>query len=545
MENNASLLIEHFKDLLKTPQDVEKINAYILQLAVQGRLLPQDEQDEPACKLLERIRAEKESLVKQGLIKKEKPLPPVSLKEVPFEIPKSWVWTRLGEIMEFNYGKSLPEKKRLEGFIPVYGSNGLVGYHSTPLVLNSCIIIGRKGSSGAVNLSNNACWVIDTAYYVSSLNNLDEIFVFYMLKSLRLDQLGKGIKPGLNRLEAYNIPIPLPPLPEQKRIVAKVEELFELTAALGKKLQKAQKTSGQLSRSAYVNLAEAADRQALNKNWAFLKANFDLLSTQKEQIGHLRQTVLQLAVQGRLLPQNEQDEPAQILLERIRAEKERLIKEGRIKKENPLPPVSQKEVPFDIPKSWVWTRLGEITIKLGAGSTPKGGKSVYKDSGIKFIRSQNVWNDGLKLDNVAFISKEINHKMINSVVRPKDILLNITGASIGRSSLVFDDFDIGNVNQHVAIIRLLDPEIRYFTHLYMISSYVFNLIMQVQVGVSREGLSMMKLKNFPIPLPPLPEQKRIVAKVEELLALCNRLETKLEQSEQTRRHLLETLLRQN
>lgn len=229
----------------------------------------------------------------------------------------------------------------------------------------------------------------------------------------------------------------------------------------------------------------------------------------------LKNSILQLAIQGKLVEQREEEGTARELLGRIKSEKEQLIKDGKIKKEKPLPEIREDEIPFDIPENWEWVRLGELCEKIGSGSTPTGGKSVYKESGIKFLRSQNIYNEGLRMEGVAYISEEQNKQ--GSIVKPRDILLNITGGSIGRCALVPDDFDIANINQHVMIIRNLVLDNRFLLHYILISPYVQSMIMSVQVGVSREGISAEKLKNFLIPLPPLGEQKRIVAKIEELM----------------------------
>lgn len=182
--------------------------------------------------------------------------------------------------------------------------------------------------------------------------------------------------------------------------------------------------------------------------------------------------------------------------------------------------------PFPLPSSWSWVRLEDLTVKLGAGSTPLGGKKVYQSAGIKFLRSQNVWNDGLRLGDVAFIDEKTHAEMRGTWVEPGDILLNITGASIGRSAVVPDGFDAANVSQHVAIVRLADKRSRRFVHLCITSPYFQRRVMDVQVGVSREGLSMKRLRDFVIPLPPPDEQKHIVAKVDQLMALCDELEAK-------------------
>ena len=233
----------------------------------------------------------------------------------------------------------------------------------------------------------------------------------------------------------------------------------------------------------------------------------------------LKNSILQMAVQGKLVPQDPNDEPASVLLEKIRAEKQRLVKEGKLKKEKPLQPIANNEIPFNVPETWEWVRLNDICTKIGSGSTPTGGKTVYANQGIKFIRSQNVYDDGLRLGNVVFISEEINKQQIGSCVYPNDVLLNITGGSIGRCAIVPDDFDGANINQHVMIIRLADTSIKKFIHTVLISSYIQNMIMGVQVGVSREGLSATKLKSFLIPIPPFAEQMRILARIEEMLPL--------------------------
>jgi type I restriction enzyme S subunit len=257
--------------------------------------------------------------------------------------------------------------------------------------------------------------------------------------------------------------------------------------------------------------------------------HFTTLATAPEGIPRLRELILQLAVQGKLGTQDPGDEPASVLLERIKKEKDRLVKSGDIKSDGKYETVKKDEISFPIPKTWQWVRLGELTQKIGSGSTPRGGRAVYQVDGIKFIRSQNVWNDGLYLEGVARISNKIHQSMDFTLVQPRDILLNITGASIGRSCIVPDDFDEGNVNQHVSIIRSVDNDIRLFLHYCIISPYFQNRIMDVQVGMSREGLSKKVLRDLLIPLPPLAEQHRIVEKVDRLMALCDELEARQQQ----------------
>ena len=178
----------------------------------------------------------------------------------------------------------------------------------------------------------------------------------------------------------------------------------------------------------------------------------------------------------------------------------------------------EDEIPFDLPDGWAWSRLLPLTTKIGAGSTPTGGAAVYSDSGIKFIRSQNVYDDGLVLDDVAYISESINQKKAGSIVKAKDILLNITGGSIGRCALVPDDFDIANVNQHVIIIRLIDTRLRHYLHSVIISPYIQEQIFSKQVGSGRGGLSAETLSTFLIPVPPIQEQSFIREKMNQCVS---------------------------
>lgn len=239
----------------------------------------------------------------------------------------------------------------------------------------------------------------------------------------------------------------------------------------------------------------------------------------------LRQAVLQAAIQGKLTKQLPEDGDARDLLAEIQAEKAKLITEKRTKKENPLETIAKDEVPFDVSNSWSWAKLGDLCLKIGAGNTPPGGKNsdVYKTDGIKFIRSMNVYNDGLHYEGMVYISEELASKRAGSAVIAKDMLLNITGGSIGRCAIVPNDFDIGNVNQHVLIIRCVNEQCRSYIHLVICSPLIQAAINEKAVG-DKAGFSANKAKNLLIPLPPLAEQHRIVARVDELMAKIDELE---------------------
>ena len=273
-----------------------------------------------------------------------------------------------------------------------------------------------------------------------------------------------------------------------------------------------------------------------------LLSNLNLLATATGGVARLRELILTLAVQGKLVPRDPKDEPASALLKKIRAEKDRLIAEGKIKRDKQLAGIAEEEKPFGLPKGWEWVRLNTLLQKIGAGSTPLGGREVYVPSGVKFLRSQNVWDDGLRLNGVAFIKPTTHEKMSGTVVVANDLLFNITGASIGRCAVVPSDFDEANVSQHVTIVRTVLPALNAFLHKVLVSRHVQQAVMDVQVGVSREGLSIAKLGQFLIPVPPLAEQTRIVTRVEELMRLCDALEAKGQLEATQHAQLISTLL---
>ena len=433
---------------------------------------------------------------------------------MPFEIPDSWEWARLGSVV-YNRGQTSPSTEFC------YIDIGSIDNKNQKLNPTDTTIAPDKAPSRARKLVDmgdilystvrpylhNMC-IIDrefphipiasTGFAVLTCHaNLLNKYLFYYLMSPDFDAYAnntdnaKGVAyPAINDDRLYKALIPIPPVAEQHRIVSAID-------------------------SVNMPLREYGSKEETLR----------ILNTSFPE--NLKKSILQEAVQGKLVPQDLSDEPAEALLERIRVEKQRLIKEGKVKKDKRESVIFRRdnshyekrgsevvciddEIPFDIPELWSWCRLNELCTKIGAGSTPTGGKTIYVPEGIKFIRSQNVYNDGLKLNDISYITEEINAKKKGSIVRSKDILLNITGGSIGRCAVVPDDFDIANVNQHVMIIRLVEPKMRHWIHTILISEYIQNLIMDVQVGVSREGLSATKLMNFLIPVPPISEQNRIL-----------------------------------
>lgn len=242
----------------KQSEFISHLRQSVLQEAIEGKLTTEWRKQNPklisgenhASKLLEKIKAEKDRLIKEGKIKKDKPLPPITDSEKPFDLPDGWVWCRLGNICNFIYGDSLTKAQcKPDGKYPVYGSNGIVGYYDKFLTDKKAIIIGRKGSAGALNICQEPSWTTDVAYYIEKTESTNFRFLFYLLKSLRLEELGKGIKPGVNRNEAYNLLIPLSPPVEQQAIVERVNKLMAMIDELEKQVTERKGQAEQLMQS--------------------------------------------------------------------------------------------------------------------------------------------------------------------------------------------------------------------------------------------------------------------------------------------------------
>ena len=262
-----------------------------------------------------------------------------------------------------------------------------------------------------------------------------------------------------------------------------------------------------------------------------LLAHYDRVADSPDAVSRLRRFVLDLAVRGRLVEQYPADEPASELLKSIAKVKEQLGVKHQVA------PLAAEEVPFHLPAGWHWSRIGELCTKTGSGSTPRGGKNAYSQIGIPFFRSQNVYNDGLRLDDVAYIGSDIHARMAGTTVQARDLLLNITGGSMGRCCRIPDEFSEGNISQHVAIIRPTISKMTDYLHKLVLSPYFQAFIFDQQTGAGRGGLPKHKMDRIAVAVPPICEQRRIVAKVNELMTLCDQLEETRTKREETRDRL--------
>ena len=474
--------------------NAQQLRNSILQEAIEGRLVPQDPNDEPASVLLERIREEKKRLVKEGKLKK-KDLEeiPISEDEKLFEIPESWEWVRIKAILSLQAGKNVTSAdihSEQNGVFkyPCYGGNGLRGYVKNYNNEGSYPLIGRQGAlCGNVNMAHGQFWATEHAVVTDGWGMTDVKWQYFFLIALNLNRYATATaQPGLAVSNIIEVPIPLPPLAEQKRIVAKIEELLPKVEEYGKA------------------------QDALNK-------------LNEELPERLKKSILQEAIEGRLVPQDPNDEPASVLLDKIRAEKKRLVKEGKLKKKDlEETPIEENEIPFKIPESWEWCKLGTIAALIGGFAFKS---HEYTSSGSRVIRISDITENGFINKNV--VRFPFTDKLSQYVILEGDILMAMTGGTVGKSLYVkYLPEETMLLNQRVALIR---PNIVFTDYIdYVIKSQHIQGIITEAKNSTNDNISMGDLYNFPIPLPPLVEQKRIVAKIEELFSVLDSIKESLE-----------------
>lgn len=456
IDMNPQTFFDHFERLTDAPNAVARLRELILHLAVQGNLIEQDSTDEPSARLLERIETERRRLVKEKKIRGAKPLPFVSEDEKPFEIPSTWQWVRLGEIGDWGAGAT-PDRKNPDyyGGSTFWFKSGELndGYISeseetiTNLALQKCslrlnqpgdVLIAMYGATiGKVAILEKTATTNQAVCACTCFASVYNRFLFLLLKAYKTrftNQGAGGAQPNISREKIIHTVAPLPPFEEQKRIVAKVDELMRLCDELERVQAERREARQRLNRATLDGLLAARDAAEFQARWQTITDNFPTLTAAPDQIGKLRQTVLQLAVQGKLTRQDPQDEPAPALLQRIRAERERLIKEKKLKRADPLPPVNFNETPFALPSGWTWTYLDAISNAIHYGYTASA-NPILTD--VRLLRITDIQNGKVDWDSVP--GCEIDKETLPGFeLNDSDILIARTGGTIGKSYLVED-----------------------------------------------------------------------------------------------------------
>ena len=552
---------------------IRKLRELILELAVRGKLVPQDPTEEPASLLLERIATEKAGLIKAKKIKKPKALPEITEDEKPFELPTGWEWVRLGDIGNIGSSSRVHKEDWKDNGIPFYRAREIVKLSQNAPFQNELFIsdelFQELSSKGLVPEHNDimltGVGTIGVPYIVQEedefyfkdasvliLKNtyripprfLSEIFKSsYWKKIIHANSMGTTVH-TLTIVRANEVLIPLPPVSEQHRIVAKVDELMALCDQLEQQTEASIDAHATLVETLLSTLTDSADADELAQNWARIAEHFDTLFTTEKSIDALKQNILQLAVMGKLVPQNPDDEPASVLLDKIATEKAILIKEKKIKKQKPLPPISDDEKPFDLPVGWEWCRLDDICYGITSGSTPPK-SNFFQDPGIPYLKVYNIRNQKIDFDyRTQFVDEDCHtSKLKRSLLLPGDVIMNIVGPPLGKIAIIPNDYPEWNCNQAIAIFRPIIIGFNNYIYTYLTAGMFLDSIDLIGTA-GQDNISVTKSRSILLPTPPLAEQKRIVTKVNELFEICDQLKDKLQQSRQSQVHLTDALVDQ-
>ena len=478
-----------------TPQE---LRASILQQAIQGKLVEQCPEEGTGEELFQKIQAEKLTMIKAGKIKKEKPLPEIVEDEIPFDIPDTWKWIYLNSAISLLSGSDLQPSKYnavSKGIPYITGASNIENHqllinrwteHPNNIAYKGDLLLTCKGTVGKTIILQEAevhiarqlmaitPILIDTRY--------TQFFVECQVESLKAK--AKSMIPGIERDNVLKLLLPLPPLAEQKRIVTKLEEILPL-----------------------IDRYEAA--------WNKLE------EFNKRFPNDMQKSILQLAIQGKLVPQLPEEGTGEELFQQIQAEKQAQIKAGKIKKEKPLPEIADDEIPFDIPESWKWIKLGEVASVLGGKRIPAGRTLTTDNTGYKYIRVSDMKNGSVLTDNLLYVPTDIYPSISRYVIHKEDVYITVAG-TIGRVGKIPPEIDGANLTENAdrLVFQIIDQD---WLIKCLESSLVQQQIIDATTKVGQPKLAIKRIQELLIPLPPLAEQKRIVAKLEEILPLCERL----------------------
>ncbi|MBO8084840.1 MAG: restriction endonuclease subunit S [Marichromatium sp.] len=565
---NPDRLLALYERIADAPDAVTRLRRFILDLAVRGKLVPQDPADEPADDLLKRIAEEKAQLSVLGVIKTERQRNESTSSFDRFKLPEGWAWTELRTICtSVTDGDHQPPPKAESGvpFLVISDiRTGIINYSPARFVprdyfdaLDSIrkprsgdllyTLVGSFGIPVVVSSSEEFCvqrhiGILRPSQFVVVAflaRAMESEFVFQQADACATDIAQKTVPlAGLRRLS-----IPLPPLAEQHRIVAKVDELMALCDRLEAARARRESTRERLAAASLARLnTPDPDPATFTDHARFVLDALPALTTRADQIKQLRQTILNLAVRGKLVPQDPADEPAAELLERIASAKSFLAGIRGIRRVKALPPITDVETRFDLPDGWAWARLGNLSQFVTSGS--RDWAQYYSNEGAIFVRMGNLSKENyrLRLDHVQRVTPPADGEGTRTRLEAGDILISITG-DVGMLGLVPEGFGEAYINQHTAMVRPM-PEMRglYLPELFR-SPFAQDQFKAPQRGL-KNSFRLTDVNQFVVPLPPLAEQHRIVAKVDELMALCDRLEASLATADNSRRRLLDALLRE-
>ncbi|WP_126936746.1 restriction endonuclease subunit S [Xanthomonas sp. DAR33341] len=563
-----ALLTGNLPLLAGSPNGIKKLRELILELAVRGKLVPQDPNDEPASELLKRITEEKVRLVAIGQIKKPKPLEGVAAEEWPFELPVGWEWSRLGEVSTYIQRGKGPVYVEQSDFRVVsqkcvrwagldlkparfVAPESLVKYEPIRFLRSGDILWNSTGT-GTIgracvveNCSEDEKLVVDSHVTIVRPTGLLPVFLWRWIQSPSVQSELEGNASGTtNQIELNTSKViahltPIPPLAEQHRIVAKVDELMTLCDRLEARQGDADSAHAQLVQALLDSLTQASDAEDFAQSWQRLADHFHTLFSTESSIGALKQTLLQLAVMGKLVPQDSNEEPAHEAIARFSAEKKRLSKNRKIKEQ--LEPLDGADKPFGLPPGWMWQWMPDVSFfQEGPGIMAKD----FRSSGVPLIRISGMHGSFVSLDGCNFLEEDMAEgKWSHFRLELGDIVLSAS-ASLGKVAKIGSD-TVGSI-AYTGLVRFKVFEFLFddYLVLFLRSSEFARQIDNSKKGAAISHFGPTHLRKMIIPVPPFKEQQRIVAKVDQLMALCDQLKSRLSEARQVNEHLTNALIGQ-
>lgn len=551
---------------------IKKLRELILELAVRGKLVPQDPNDKSASVLLDKIVKEKARLIKEGKIKKQKPLPEIAEDEMPFDLPVGWEWVRLGEVGNIFNGNSISARVKeakytnIEGGLPFiatkdvgYGweeldyGNGIsipkdepkfkVAHKGTVLICaeggsagKKCGITTQDICFGNKLFANDLYGNIESSYILA--NYLSPTFFCQFSDKMT------GIIGGISAAKFSQLLLPIPPLAEQNRIVDKVDELMDLCNRLEQQQIDNNAAHKILVETLLATLTNTADQREFTEAWRRIANHFETLFTTGQSVDRLKQTILQLAVMGKLVPQDPTDESASVLLEQIAIEKERLIKEAKIKKQKPLPEITDEDKTFELPMGWEWVRFSQLSQEVSTG--PFGTmihKGDYIEGGTPLINPSHMIDCKIVEESSVAVNEKKANALSSYKLNDGDIVMARRG-ELGRCALVTKREDGWLCGTGSFRLKFHKNIYRSYILLLFKTTWVKGYLGGKSVGATMTNLNHGILNNLPILLPPSSEQHRIVAKVDELMALCDTLKDRLNDAQTTQIQLANAVVEQ-
>lgn len=557
----TALLTDNLPLLAGAPNGIKKLRELILELAVRGKLVPQDPEDLSARTGLDASRTERARAMLEGKIKKEKPAIEVADSEQPFELPDGWAWCRIVDTGNYINGLAFKPSDWSSVGRPIIRIQNLSGrnaeFNRTEREVDASVVVDPgdilvswsatldafiwRGEQGVLN---------QHIFRVTPSNIVSAQYLYWLLKwAIKVladsDHAHGLVMAHINRGPFLAQPIGLPPLTEQNKIVVKIDELMALCDRLEARQTDADSAHAQLVQALLGSLNQARDAEDFAQSWRRLAEHFHPLFTTESSIDALKQTLLQLAVMGKLVPQDPSDEPASELLERMSVGKTELIRTGMLKAPKSLPNIRPEETPYELPQTWAWVRLGEVSEFIN-GDRGKNypNRSEYVSEGIPWINTGHIEPDGtLSQSDMHFITREKFETLNSGKIRPGDLVYCLRGATFGKTAIV-DPLSEGAIASSLMIIRPFEPCLNRYMYRYLTSQIGRNQIFRFDNGSAQPNLSANNVRLYVYPLPPLAEQHRIVAKVDQLMALCDQLKARLSQARQVHEQLACALVEQ-